>query len=389
MPGRKRLRPAPRHASTIAGPLRLLVHTVPGLESVAAEEIASAIPEAAPAGVWRHFDERTSILEYRSMGGPRPWLSLGIAEDIFALIVHVRGLSGAQGGLRDLTAAVLSAKAWEQALAAVLATHGRWPRSYRVVARMAGFHAFRRIDAQRALAATARLRLPGLHAVADDAELELWLTIVGHDALLGARLSSGAMRGHATPFLSVPASLKPSVARAMVRLSEPQDGDVVLDPLCGAGTLLVERASAGPFLTLLGGDLDPATLAKARTNVRASGIAAGLRQWDALDLPLEGSSVDVVLTNPPFGKQIAIAGDTDVFYACLLRALDRVLRPGGRLVLITSQRLAFLGAIQQPGLHLLLRREIPVIVRGEQAQIFVAGKRRSVTRRSQAVQPLI
>ena len=47
-----------------------------------------------------------------------------------------------------------------------------------------------------------------------------------------------------------------AVAAALAWLSEPRDDDIVLDPLCGVGTVLIERAHLGRYAMLLGGDAD-------------------------------------------------------------------------------------------------------------------------------------
>lgn len=373
-PSRKPPLPHPAELPPPAASNRtFLVHVVPGLEGIAAEEIASSSLDAELTGEWRYFDERSSLLAYRAGADLDRWLTLATVEDVFALVAQVRGLRADRGGLGELAAATLSAKRFESAISALASCRGRLPRSYRVVARKSGVHEYRRVDAQRAVEGVLRTRLPRLRLVADDADMELWLTIVGREALLAVRLSTSQMRGRSHPFASLPASLKPAVARAMVRLSAPRPSDRVLDPFCGAGTLLIERALAGPHTELVGGDRDPEAVTKARTNAGAAGATAEIREWDALALPIENESVDVILTNPPFGKRVAIdAGDPLAFYGRLVAELHRVLRPGSRLVLITSQTEAFLRAARRPASQFLVRRRVPVLVRGERATIFVA-----------------
>ena len=352
--------------------LRLLVHVVPGLEDVAADEIASAMPGVELVGAWKHFDERTSLLEYRTAGEPCRWLALGTVEDVFALAMRARSLHTDRSGLHELAAATVTSKHLDRAMRAFTECRGGAPRTFRVVARQSGTHAYRRVDAQRAVEGALRTRLARLRLVADEADAEFWLTLVGREALVGLRLSTHRMRGHAYPFDSLPASLKPTVARAMVRLSHPRAADVVLDPLCGAGTLLIERALAAEYSALYGGDRDPAAAAMARANARAAGVPIDVQEWDALALPLPESSVDIVLANPPFGKKVAINDDPYAFYSRLVAELRRVLRPGGRLVLITSQADAFRHSVAALRSPLIVRRRIPVLVRGERATIFVA-----------------
>ena len=350
--------------------MRVLLHVSPGLEEVAGTEVARRFPGAERVGVWRQFDERTSLLEYRVQGDGRDWLALETVEDIFLLAARARALTADERGLAELSAAILTSKYLDPALRA-FAPVGQRPRTFRIVARKAGVHAYRRVDAQRAVERALRTRLPALRLVPDDADAEFWLTIVRDVALLGLRLSDRHMRGRAAPFQSLPAALKPTVARAMAHLSVPRPDDRVLDPMCGAGTLLLERARIAPYGSLLGGDRDRHAVAAARANARAAGVRLDIRAWDALDLPVDAASIDCILTNPPFGKQMAIAGDVDQFYTRLLRELRRVLRPGGRLVLITSQDAAVRQAMRTLAPSFGTRQRIPLLLRGERAVIFV------------------
>lgn len=350
---------------------RLLVHTVPGLEQVLQEEIAERFPEADLVGAWRQFDERTSLLEFRTPGDCCAWRSLDTAEDVFILVARARAMQADQRGLGELAAATLRSKLLAGGLRLFARCWGETPQTFRVVARKAGDHAYRRVDAQRAVEGALRTLLPQRRLVEDDADAEFWLTIIGSTALLGLRLSSAAMRAHSYPFTSLPASLKPSLARAMARLSRPLATDRVLDPLCGAGTLLWERAAIAPWKTLTGGDRDQAALAVAEANAAAARLDATLQRWDALALPLADRSIDVALTNPPFGKQLAIPGEeAESFYRRLLLELRRVLTPAGRLVLITSQTQAMQHALRRCLPGMALERQLPVLVRGQRATIF-------------------
>jgi tRNA (guanine6-N2)-methyltransferase len=356
--------------------LRLLVHTVPGLEDVVAEEVGERFPEAALVGAWRQFDERTSLLEFRTGGDCCAWRALDTAEDVFLLAARANSLRTDAGGLHELAAATLGSRWLDRSVHQFAECWGRMPRTFRVVARKAGAHGYRRVDAQRAVEGALRTLLPRLRQVDDDADAEFWLTVVGTTALLGLRLSTAAMRGPSYPTVSLPASLKPSIARAIVRLSRPQASDRVLDPFAGAGTLLLERAAAGPASALTGGDRDPDAVATARANADAAGLDIDLQQWDALALPLPDRSFDVVLTNPPFGKRIGIpGGDAYPFYRHVVRELRRVLGPDGRLVLLTSQTTALEHALRGITSGWQIRRRLPVLVRGERATIYLISTR--------------
>src|SRR2546421_10148720 len=53
------------------------------------------------AGVWKNFDERTSLLEYHAVSDAPRWLALGTVEDIFALAARARSLHRDRSGLHE------------------------------------------------------------------------------------------------------------------------------------------------------------------------------------------------------------------------------------------------------------------------------------------------
>lgn len=106
-----------------------------------------------------------------------------------------------------------------------------------------------------------------------------------------------------------PAKMWPHIARtAIERYSNP--GEVVLDPMCGIGTTLVEAIGLGR--NAYGVDLETEWARLARANVRAAeqarpGCWGEVCTGDAANLPrLLGAKrlrtpVDMVLTSPPYG----------------------------------------------------------------------------------------
>jgi 23S rRNA G2445 N2-methylase RlmL len=210
--------------------------------------------------------------------------------------------------------------------------------------------------------------------VEDDARLELWVQLVGHTFLAGFRLSDISMRQRAYRHQSIPAALKPTVAQAMVALSEPREDDVFLDPMCGSGTILIERAQTQRYQLLLGGDSDPRAIAATRANIGPRYKPVEIRQWDARDLPLDDGSISALVSNLPFGKQIGTPAEIQSLSPSLLGEWTRVLAPRARMVLLTGDRSLLTRALgRQPALT--LQRTVPVLVRGFHATIFVIHRK--------------
>jgi 23S rRNA G2445 N2-methylase RlmL len=99
---------------------------------------------------------------------------------------------------------------------------------------------------------------------------------------------------------TVTGSLHPPVAAAMARLADIGAGHRVLDPFCGAGTLLREAHTLMPRATYLGIDRSPNAITAARTNTPA---AVDWRIGDARDLP---DHIDRIITNPPWDIRLTI-----------------------------------------------------------------------------------
>ena len=85
------------------------------------------------------------------------------------------------------------------------------------------------------------------------ADLEFWV-FWSDDISLMLRLSDETLkyRSQAPPKLR--AALRPTIAAAIVELSQMKSDHAVLDPLCGTGTLLAECGARFPDAKLFGSD---------------------------------------------------------------------------------------------------------------------------------------
>lgn len=216
--------------------------------------------------------------------------------------------------------------------------------TYHVVCQMQGEHGYRRADARAAFVAGLAGKIPsGWQYNNENAWLEIWLTIYSKMAVCGVRLTDRTMRHRMYKLDHVAASLRPTVAAGMVRLAGIGPGMTVLDPFCGAGTILAEaidvarQRAKGGRVRVVGGDIDPNAVFVTSQNLEKVG-PIDLARWDATRLPLESASVDRIISNPPFGKQLSTLEQVGPLYEAAAAEWDRVLRPGGRAVILAMEQ---------------------------------------------------
>jgi 23S rRNA G2445 N2-methylase RlmL len=337
---------------------------MPGLEQVAWSEIAGRFPKAVFGSI-KQVPQKNGLLLFRSDDHPQDLLDLRCAEDLF--IVAARGFKVAhdERGLRQIYAAVRNAKGVRPALGAWEDVYGdiQQAASFRVVVREQGDGRLMRRDIGRAASDAVLDGWPGRwQRVEEEGDIELWVNLLGDELLCGLRLSRAEMRHRDYKLEHLPASLRPSVAAAMVQLTQPAPDDVFLDPMAGSGTILLERAAFGPFARLIGGDNNPDALDALDVNMRSVRSGVELHEWDARALPLEDASVYKAALNMPFGRQISPGENLRALYAATFAELARVVRPGGSIVALAADASAVDAALRaSPPLRLVKRLSVNVL----------------------------
>lgn len=349
-----------------------MVH--PGLEEVAGEEIVRELGgEIKKSGL--------GIVVFRLPTIAPSILRLRTTEDVYLLAWGTDELSYRAQDLERIRRWTEREPDWSRLLQIHHAVRPK-PKgkpTYHLVAQMTGVHGYRRVDALKAMAQGLAGKFPASWRPADEnAAVEVWLTINDATAICGLRLSDRTMRHRTYKHEHLRASLRPTMAAAMVRLADIKPNQVVLDPMCGAGTILAEvhaatrslrlHDGAGWNVTAFGGDIDPSHVRAAESNIRKLGPTQ-LTPWDARKLPLEDTSVDRIICNPPFGKQLSTPEAIRPLYDAVVKDMNRVLRPGGKAVLLVSDHDALRQAVTPWGWRQLRRVDVRVL--GQRAVILV------------------
>lgn len=170
-----------------------------------------------------------------------------------------------------------------------------------------------------------------------------------------------------------PTAMPAKLARCMVNLAQPRRDELLLDPFCGTGTFLVEAGLIG--CRVLGFDADRRMVEGSLRNLSRYRVEPyGMLVADARCSPLLDSSIDCIVTDPPYGLSATTLGSrpVDVIEAFLSNIVHKM-RKGRRICIAApkdvgiselAERLGF----KHLGSHLVyvhrrLTREIAILTR--------------------------
>jgi tRNA (guanine10-N2)-dimethyltransferase len=134
-----------------------------------------------------------------------------------------------------------------------------------------------------------------------------------------------------------PSAMTAKLARCMVNLAKPKAGDLILDPFCGTGTMLIEAALIGCHT--LGLDIQRRMIKGTLRNMthfktKPTGVAVA----DARSLPF--IRVDCVVTDPPYGiSSTTLKRTARQIIEEVLTAVSGLLDKGRRICIAAPKKL--------------------------------------------------
>lgn len=353
-----------------------ILHTLPGFDVVVKEELQS-LPGTATISDHVTHAGRNGMTMVTYDGDLSDLLALRTVDDVFILIHHFTQLPPKYQALKTIRDRLLGTPLIGSATRTVRnyapKRGGEGKLRFRVIARQQGEMPYRRIDLQETVAKAIGQRTDFRWREADDG-LEFWVTQIEGDAFVALRVSDEQMRHRSYKINHIAASLRPTAAAALVLLTKPKAHDVFLDPMCGAGTTLIERALHSRYTQLLGGDLSEEAVAQAKANIGTRYKPIEVTQWDARNLPLDDASIHAVTCNLPFGVQMSSAEENRRLYPAVMKELRRVMQIGARAVFLTSDMRAMTRALERTS-GMYMAQQYQVVVLGRRAQICVVQKR--------------
>jgi 23S rRNA G2445 N2-methylase RlmL len=169
----------------------------------------------------------------------------------------------------------------------------------------------------------------------DGESVQVRLQIIRSSGFVGIQLPCGSLNKRAYRVATLPGSLDPTIAYCLARLTQPIAGDIFLDPMCGAGTVAIERRLSWPCRRALCGDIACEAVQCAAKNAEAADLPLKPHVWDARELPLADWSVNKIAVNLPYGKDVPLEAP-EQFFPALVSEWRRIMQPGGTLVALTN-----------------------------------------------------
>ena len=181
------------------------------------------------------------------------------------------------------------------------------------------------------------------------------------------------MKPHKRPFFH-PGCMSPKLARCMVNLSRIREGDLVLDPFCGTGGILMEAGIIGA--RLVGCDIDWRMKKGTATNLDYIGITdykthvVDIRELEMYEL------ADAVVTDPPYGISTTTSGEgTSGIFKSFLISIKHNMKDDALLVMASPDSIDIDSILDEVGfvlheryairMHRSLTRIISVIAKKE------------------------
>ncbi|XP_074534510.1 tRNA (guanine(6)-N(2))-methyltransferase THUMP3 [Halichoeres trimaculatus] len=191
-------------------------------------------------------------------------------------------------------------------------------------------------------------------------DIEVLLNIHNQEVVIGIALTEESLHRRNISHFG-PTTLRSTLCYGMLRLCKPQPSDVILDPMCGTGAIPLEGAIEFGSSFYIAGDNNDMAVNRTVNNVchiqkrradkgSVSGLPIDTVRWDLCNLPMRSSSVDIIITDMPFGKRMGSRKKNWDLYPSCLREMARVCRPGsGKAVLLTQDKKCFSKAISRMG----------------------------------------
>ncbi|MBN2518080.1 MAG: RsmD family RNA methyltransferase [Candidatus Altiarchaeota archaeon] len=169
-----------------------------------------------------------------------------------------------------------------------------------------------------------------------------------------------------------PTALKPKLARLFVNLARVKEGDSILDPFCGSGSILLEAGLMG--MRAYGLDMDLEKVWGCKENLRFFGANAEVKEGDATKIEKTfDERFDAIVTDPPYARASKVyGGDLTRLYMDFLSSGKKAVKKGGFIVFAIPADVDIGAEIRKIGFSSMSKYEI-YVHRSLSRMLYVLG----------------
>nr|CAB3266955.1 THUMP domain-containing protein 3-like [Phallusia mammillata] len=174
-------------------------------------------------------------------------------------------------------------------------------------------------------------------------------------------------------------TLKSTIAHNMLRLCNIQTGDFVVDPMCGSGVIPIEGYAQWKNAFYLAADNAHPAIVRSSSNVKflnkeytKTKFPIDVLHWDATRMPWRTATVDVCVTDLPFGKRLGSQADNRKLYPSFLHEMARVSRlRTARACLLTHDKRSIITALAKVSSLWKIKQSHTINIGGLRAGVYL------------------
>ncbi|XP_043802979.1 THUMP domain-containing protein 3-like isoform X1 [Apis laboriosa] len=243
---------------------------------------------------------------------------------------------------------------------------------YRVTCERTGKHIFESSDVARTIGGELQDKYLWLVDLSTY-YLEIVCKLINNELVTQLRVTHES-KHHRNIMCFGPTTLRATICYNLLRLAHPKPGDIIIDPMCGSGSIPIEATLVYFKSYVIGGDNHPKAVHRTKSNIEASSSKCkiDLIHWNVSQLPFKDSFIDIAVTDMPFGKRSGRIMDNRILYKQFLIELGRIIKLlTGRIVLLTYDRRSFNMALQAAGDLFYVTKTLGINIGGLQAAVYV------------------
>ena len=166
--------------------------------------------------------------------------------------------------------------------------------------------------------------------------------------------------------------LRPEITNLLCKLSNPKETDNFLDPFCGSGAIPLERSRICGYDKIFAMDINKERTSELKNtikNIKNSKLQKYffVKNGNFLENSFQDGFFDSITTDPPWGLFEEI---DDNFYPKMMQEFARIIKPSGKLVILTAQK----SLIQENTSGFKLKKQYDILLSGQKAAVFLLEK---------------